>query len=190
MSLKILGGEFKGRTLKSPPASPLVKPTTSLVRKAVFDICQDRVLEAHFLDLFACSGAMGIEALSRGANFTTFVEKDKKALTALHENVSLLDIHSKAKILCQDVFKILPLLKGPYDIIYLDPPYAMTKDAKFLDLLHQIDQSRFLAPSGLLFVEEGTPANLDFTNSSFQSLHFKSTRKLSNATLHLLTWDI
>lgn len=77
MSLRIIGGSFKGRLLKAP-TGPLSRPTMSIMRKAVFDICQSVIEDAHFLDLFACSGAMGIEALSRGAAHATFIEKDKK----------------------------------------------------------------------------------------------------------------
>ncbi len=190
MSLKIIGGTFKGRSLKSPPTSQLSKPTTSLARKAVFDMCQSIIEESRFLDLFACSGAMGIEALSRGAAFATFVEKERKTAHVLRENLKLLQIENKASVVCQDVFKALPSLTGPYTIIYLDPPYSLIKDKKnsFLTLLRFLDESPLLAEEGVLFIEEGLPSSFEEQDLSLTRLKHKSTRRLSAATLHQLTF--
>lgn len=188
MSLKVLAGALKGRSLKAP-TGPFSRPTTSLLRKAVFDICQAKIAEARFLDLFACSGAMGIEAISRGASHATFVEKDRKTARGLQENLRSLGIGESSLVLCQDVFSLIPTLKSaPYDIIYIDPPYQLVTHSKklFLELLSILDQSKLLAPEALVFIEEGCPGNFTPADFSFTHLHLKDTRRLSAAILHQL----
>ncbi len=182
MSLKIIGGTFKNRSIKSPTGI-LTKPTTSLLRKAVFDICQGIIEEATFLDLFACSGAMGIEALSRGASRATFVEKDRKAIKTLKENLALLQIEPQSSVFCADVFTLVKssLLKPPYDIIYIDPPYPLSKDPKHpvADLLSFIETSNLLSTSGTLFLEEGPP----MSSFCLNKLKLKSTRRFGESIL-------
>lgn len=149
MGIKIIGGSFKGRLLKTPKGNQ-TRPTTGLVRGAVFNICQEQVAGARFLDLFAGSGAMGFEALSRGASFATFIEKDRQALRILKENASLLSVEPKIQIIGGPVIASLSRLATPYDIIYIDPPYGNSVN----DVLQQISVQRLLNPTGFLFVEE------------------------------------
>ena len=94
MSLRIIAGEFRNRLLKSPK-SLQTRPTLAILRKAVFDILQPYIHQAHFLDLFAGSGLMGIEALSRGASHTTFVDNDRNAIRCIRENISLLNLQKR-----------------------------------------------------------------------------------------------
>lgn len=181
MSLHVLSGTLKGRSLKVPKTS-LAKPTTSLLRKAVFDICQGYVEGARFLDLFACSGAMGIEAISRGASHATFIEKDKRATEIIKENLRSLLIIDKALVLCLDALTFLKNApQTPFDLIYLDPPYDLPLCTTLLSL---IDQNSFLAPQGLLFLEEKSPGSLDPATIELTSLRHKNTRRLSAAVLH------
>ena len=91
MTLRIIGGKFKGRLIKTPKGEK-TRPTSAILRKAVFDICQNQITDARFLDLFAGSGAMGLEALSRGASHATFVERDKHSVSCLKENLALLNL--------------------------------------------------------------------------------------------------
>lgn len=149
MSLRIVGGQFRGRVLKSPKGDQ-TRPTTSMAREAIFNICQEWVHGARFLDLFAGSGAMGIEAISRGASFATFVEKDKLALQAIRENIALLQIESQTQLLAIDAKIALPKLLSSYDLIYIDPPY----EKEVADLLETTAALKLLAPQGLLFLEE------------------------------------
>jgi 16S rRNA (guanine966-N2)-methyltransferase len=191
MSLRIIGGLFKSRTLKSP-SGPLTKPTTSLIRKAVFDICQAKINDAFFLDLFACSGAMGLEAISRGAKHATFIEKDKKTAKTLFENIETLQVKDQTKVLLGDVFTLIKsalFQKNTYDIIYIDPPYPLIKDAKkpIEALLHTLDNSSLLTPSTSIFMEEGTPSSFCFEKLPFSKLKHKSTRRFGDSFLHELT---
>ncbi len=188
MSLRVIGGFLKGRILKSP-SGPLARPTMSMMRKAVFDICQSYIDEAHFLDLFSCSGAMGIEALSRGAAHSTFIEKDKKTFQYLIDNIKNLDLQEKTTALSGDVFSLVPKLSSSYHIIYIDPPYPLTESPSkpIAALLHLLDQSPILAKSSTLFLEERAPGFFKPDSLTFQNLQHKNTRQFGSSLLHQLS---
>jgi len=185
MSLAIIGGEFKGRSLKSPTGL-LTKPTLSLMRKSVFDICQFHVEDSNFLDLFACSGAMGIEAISRGAAHATFIEKDKKTITTLLENIRSFGIEKKTTVIHGDVFTEITKLKSAYTIVYIDPPYPISKEpnSPVIPLLHRLEKGEGLASSGIIFLEEGYPATLPLKEQKFYRLKHKNSRRFGAALLH------
>ncbi|MDE3045058.1 MAG: 16S rRNA (guanine(966)-N(2))-methyltransferase RsmD [Verrucomicrobiota bacterium] len=149
MTLRIIGGLFGGRFLKTPKG-PQTRPTTSLLRQALFNICQDFIAHARILDLFAGSGAIGFEAISRGASFVTFVERDKRAAACIRENAVFLQVEPQVQILSMDASLALSRLLSPYDFIYIDPPY----DLKVEPLIALIVERKLLAPRGLLFLEE------------------------------------
>lgn len=176
MSLRIVGGLFRGRVLKTPNTDT-TRPTTSMLREAVFNICAGYIDNARFLDLFAGSGAMGIEAISRGAAFSTLIELDPKALECIQANVKLLDISSQVKVIKADVLKALPKLAGPFDIIYVDPPYEKQTEA-VLDLVHA---HNLLAPEGRLYLEQRYDAKADFNQCSFEHM---GSRRYGIAHLH------
>jgi 16S rRNA (guanine966-N2)-methyltransferase len=184
MSLRITGGSFKGRLLKAP-TGPLSRPTMSVMRKAVFDICQSVIEEAIFLDLFACSGAMGIEAISRGALHATFIEKDKKTAGYLIENIKMLQIEKQTTLLLGDVLTQLKRLKPLYHILYIDPPYPFTESAdKPLEkLLRFFDTSSLLAENSLIFIEERAPGTL-CASLPLSHLLYKNTRQFGSSLLH------
>jgi 16S rRNA (guanine966-N2)-methyltransferase len=176
MSLRIVGGKFRGRNLKTPNTDN-TRPTTSMLREALFNICSGHIEGARFLDLFAGSGAMGIEAISRGAIFTTCVELDAKAYQCIKANVELLGIEQQVQPLKMDVLKALPRLLSPYDIIYVDPPY----DQEMLNVLRSIAQHTLLSPSGELFVEQRYDAKIHFTDCPFELIE---SRRYGIAHLH------
>lgn len=150
MSLKIIGGTFKGRVLKTPKQQT-TRPTQSIVREALFNICQGRIEGASFLDLFAGSGAIGIEAMSRGAKRCTFIESDPNALRAIRENLSLLTLTSSTEVLPFPALRSLSLLQKRgerFDLIYADPPYDTWTTELFTALVP------LLSPHSLLFLEE------------------------------------
>jgi 16S rRNA (guanine966-N2)-methyltransferase len=184
MSLRITGGSFKGRLLKAP-TGPLSRPTMSIMRKAVFDICQSVIEEANFLDLFACSGAMGIEALSRGAAHSTFIEKDKKTAGYLIENIKSLGLEKQTTVFLGDVLTQLKRLKKEYHILYIDPPYPFTEspDKPLEKLLTFFDQSSLLVPNSLVFVEERAPGSL-LPSLPLTHLKYKNTRQFGSSLLH------
>ena len=129
--MRIVSGEFRGRTLKAPPGET-TRPTSDRARQAVFNILEhapwsDGVRDARVLDLFAGSGALGLEALSRGAAFCVFVETDEGARGAIRENVEALSLFGRVRVHRRDATDLgkRPAGDGPaFDLAFLDPPYG------------------------------------------------------------------
>ncbi len=129
--MRIIAGRFRGRVLKAPPGQT-TRPTTDRVREAVFSaitsIAGGDLGGGTVLDAFAGSGALGLEALSRGCSAAVFAEKDRGALLALRSNVASLDVGGIADVAVGDVFNLLArgaLPRGPYSLLLLDPPYRL-----------------------------------------------------------------
>jgi len=157
--MKVFGGLYKGRNLVAPKGSN-TRPSSGLVRQALFNICQGAVEGARVLDLFAGSGAIGIEALSREASFACFVEKEMMAKRSLEENLQKLDCESSAMLYFGDVFTLLPVIEKkeePFDLIFADPPYLKEWKGKMLSqhVLEIISSSKLLKKGGTLYIEEG-----------------------------------
>ncbi len=124
MTVRIIAGEFKGRRIKTP-ASDKVRPTGDRVREAWFNILQGSIAGARVLDLFAGSGALGFEALSRGAVSVDFVDKHAASLAAIHDNAGLLNVADQVTIHRTDAMRFAERLQpGAYDVAFADPPYA------------------------------------------------------------------
>ncbi|MES2358427.1 MAG: 16S rRNA (guanine(966)-N(2))-methyltransferase RsmD [Gemmatimonadota bacterium] len=122
--MRIVGGEWRGRIIKAPRGKT-VRPTLDRVREAWMSIVQLSLPGARVLDLFAGSGALGIEALSRGAASAEFVDSDPRSLSILRENLVALDATDRATVLRSDAIAFADSL-GPdsYDVVFADPPYA------------------------------------------------------------------
>lgn len=175
--MKILGGSLRNRTLKTPKGG-VTRPTTSMVRKALFDICQGLVEDALVLDLFSGSGALGIEALSRGAQHATFIERDREAQQVIRENLKNLNLETQATLLVGDVFSLIKRCKHPFHLITADPPY---KQKTHEELLQFIDREPLLAPGGRLFIEAPFPSS--FT-PPLEHLQLLSSRRYGTTVLH------
>ena len=117
--MRVIAGEFKGRRLHAPRGAR-TRPTADRVREALFSMLGD-VSGARVLDLYAGSGALGIEALSRGAETALFVERDQAALAALRRNLDAVGAH--ADVRRQDVLRFLARPEGTFDLVFCDPPY-------------------------------------------------------------------
>ena len=185
MTLRILGGAFKGRYLKSPKSSP-TRPTQGILRQAVFNICQNEIIHARFLDLFAGSGAMGLEALSRGAPFAIFVEQDRSAARCIRENIEILQVQNRSELLAMDIFAALSTLskrKAAFDIIYIDPPYVQAPIV-IPSILLTLEKYSLLAPNGSVLIEESSQSE----EKNYESTAFKqkSVRRFGIARLHQL----
>jgi 16S rRNA (guanine966-N2)-methyltransferase len=120
--MRVVAGELRGRRIEAPPGSD-TRPTTDKVREAVFNALGslDLVRDAQVADLFAGTGALGIEALSRGAAHCTFVERDRQALRTLRENVERLGLADRSRIVAGDATAVASQLA--VDIVLVDPPY-------------------------------------------------------------------
>ena len=126
--ITIIAGEFKNRRLKTPVGDK-VRPTASRVREAWFSIIQRNLRGARVLDLYAGSGALGLEALSRGAVKADFVEVHRNAIAALKANLKTLKVEDRATIHKMDALKFAEQLHaGQYDVAFADPPYAMVNE--------------------------------------------------------------
>jgi 16S rRNA (guanine966-N2)-methyltransferase len=148
--LRIIGGRHRGRRLRFP-AGVAIRPTPDRVRETLFNWLQPRIAGARVLDLFAGSGALGLEALSRGAAHVTFVEKDRRAAVAI-EQLTLEWEEPGAIVECADALRWLagPRADAPYDIVFLDPPY----DAAVLaSAAASLAERGRLAPDARIYVE-------------------------------------
>ena len=130
--VRIIAGEFKGRRLKTP-AGDAVRPTADRVREAWFSILQRSVRGARVLDLFAGSGALGLEALSRGALSADFVETHRSALATLKANITTLKVEDRTAVHRVDAVRFAEQLHpGQYDVAFADPPYASGHAARLV----------------------------------------------------------
>lgn len=175
MGLRIAGGEFKGRVLKTPP-SVITRPTQERVRQALFNKLQFEIEGTTFADLFAGSGAVGLEALSRGAERCFFVEKNIKAFNALKANVEALNVSERAQIIKSDIkhgVQRLPLC----DIVFLDPPYS--NEEEDILLLNALPFETFVKKGGRIFFETAHP----LSDEMLETLLIVSTRTFGDTEL-------
>ncbi|MFC1480604.1 16S rRNA (guanine(966)-N(2))-methyltransferase RsmD [Candidatus Omnitrophota bacterium] len=159
--MRIIGGKFRGRNIKQPEFET-TRPTKDRIREAVFNIIAEKVPASSALDIFAGSGAYGMEALSRGAEKCVFVEKNRLCAVAIKENVKALGLEEYARIITKDAFKAVELLgkgknKEKFDLVFSDPPYNKSMSRKTLIMINHYD---ILNPSGLLIIEHSTGESL------------------------------
>lgn len=156
------------------------------MRKAVFDIVQTQIEDSHFLDLYAGSGAMGLEALSRGAQRATFVESHPNAFRCIEENTRVLNVQDQCELFSYDTLLALKKLakeQRRFDIVYADPPYAPAAKHKLLEtILLFFDAHPLLNSGGRLFIEEAAPPTLK--TDQFTHLVHVDTRTFSRSALH------
>jgi 16S rRNA (guanine966-N2)-methyltransferase len=146
--MRITGGIGRGRTLRVP-AGEKVRPTSDKVKQALFNILGDRVPGSVFLDLFAGAGGIGIEALSRGAERVVFVDGSRESLDAVKHNIEQAGFGERAEAVLSKVEPFLKKRSGPYDIVFLDPPYTL----EMLPLLQLVAGSGLLKPDAIIISE-------------------------------------
>ncbi|MFI4955613.1 MAG: 16S rRNA (guanine(966)-N(2))-methyltransferase RsmD [Gammaproteobacteria bacterium] len=155
--VRIIGGQWRSRRLAFPPI-PGLRPTPDRVRETLFNWLAQFIHGARCLDVFAGSGAMGFEALSRGASHAVFLDTSRSVVDALIKNAQLLKT-TDYDALCVDSLKFLAKKPDkPFDIIFLDPPYSLNLLGPCLTLL---SDNQFLKPTTLIYVEDNQPI-LDF----------------------------
>lgn len=139
--LRIISGIMRRRQLEIPPAH-LTRPTSDRARGAVFNILEHGLNMGYekkrVLDLFAGSGAMGFEALSRGAEHATFIEQTPEALRVLKHNIQTLKCEDKTCVLKDNVLDLKKNASSPFDLVFMDPPYALTLPSYFLLRLYEL----------------------------------------------------
>ena len=134
--MRIVGGEARGRRLKAPP-SERIRPTSDRIREAIFDLLGPGPNSGSVLDLYAGTGALGIEALSRGFETAVFVEKDRIALGLIRENLARCGYEDRCRVEEKDVPRFLEVLDAaaPFSLVLLDPPYKQQLVAATLERL-------------------------------------------------------
>jgi 16S rRNA (guanine966-N2)-methyltransferase len=152
--VRVIAGELGGRRLKSHER-PGLRPTTDRVRESVFSMLTSRIDfdDIRVLDLFAGTGALGIEALSRGAAHCTFVESDRRTAMIIEENLRDLGVASRARVTVRDALKFVGETDARFDLVLADPPYAATI---FDRLVHDLFERRLVHEQGLLLLEHSS----------------------------------
>ena len=188
--MRITGGSCRGRVLKTP-SGDRVRPTSDKVRQALFNILAGRIDGVVVLDLFAGSGSLGLEALSRGAARATFVEKDRRTLEVIRENVTDLGLADRATLRSFDVLAApAPLrgIDGPFDIVFLDPPYRLTESvapgAKLGVLLESLWKDGVIRDHGLAVLEHDRRSAVPRTWENFT---VSDVRTYGDTSLSFLT---
>ena len=167
--MRITGGQFGGRGLKVPKTD-LIRPTQDRVREALFNILATEIAGADFLDLFAGCGAVGLEALSRGAKSVTFVEKERRHVAVLRENLEAVlgqlghlgqlgrqeSVGLPGQVVLSDCYRYIATYSGPgFSIAFADPPYALGEEKGYAQVLATLAE-RGVVRAGGLFVAEMT----------------------------------
>ena len=164
--MRITSGEFRGRNLLVPKGDE-VRPTQDRVREALFSMLGSLVEGANFLDLFAGSGAVGLEALSRGARLATFVELSPRHVACLEKNIANLKAEARTRVVRADVYAYLstlsnlsptpsgslPSTANAYDLVFADPPYALGAEKGYADVLKVLVEKNVVVPGGYFVTE-------------------------------------
>ncbi|MBI2847287.1 MAG: 16S rRNA (guanine(966)-N(2))-methyltransferase RsmD [Chloroflexi bacterium] len=140
--MRITAGQAKGLTIKSNKRRSL-RPTSSTVRSAIFSILASmNTTLSRVLDLYAGTGALGIEALSRGAQWVDFIEQDPRSCDLIKQNLKGAGFEEQSHVYCSSVKKALSFVKGPYDLVFMDPPYGDESIGEVLLKLGSLNLSR------------------------------------------------
>lgn len=165
--MRIISGRFKSRRLKGTPPSG-IRPTSDKLRETIFNVLGTSVEGSIFLDGYAGMGAIGIEAISRGAAEVYFVDQSRKACRIIRENLDLLDIKEGFKILEMDLVKALDSFTVQFDIAFLDPPYE--REDLRLKSLERFGSRPLLTGDGLLIIEHSRRKNLPDVSGTLRKI--------------------
>ena len=145
--VRIIGGQYRSRVLRFAPR-PGLRPTADRVRETLFNWLGQDLSDKHCLDLFAGSGALGFEAVSRGASRVVMVERDSNAYRRLQQSARELECEASVELHCGDALEFARRAAGQFDVIFLDPPFDSTLGATAMSEL-----PRLIAPGGFVYVE-------------------------------------
>jgi 16S rRNA (guanine966-N2)-methyltransferase len=169
--LRVIGGIAKGKRLKTRKVKHL-RPATDFVKEALFNILMLKVPGSVFLDLYAGSGSIGIEALSRGALRACFIEKDPGNAALVKENLKITGFTEKAEVFIGDVLYLLPLLQKKdyqFDLIFVDPPFRQGLVKPTLELIWEL---RLLSPEGVAITRSATGEEITTVKNPFRQKRY------------------
>jgi 16S rRNA (guanine966-N2)-methyltransferase len=180
--MRITGGTLRSRAIRAPRGQA-TRPTSDRVREALFGILESAglVRGARVLDLYAGTGALALEALSRGAERAVLVESSREALAAARDNVASLDLGDRARVLAADVRDAVRRLEGeaPFDVVFADPPWALVDAGDAVRVLAQLSRSPLLAGDGLVVLEHSSRG----APPAIEGLATQQTRRYGDASL-------
>jgi len=183
--MRVIAGQWRARRLLGPPRGAETRPTSDRVREAVFNVVSERVEGARVLDLFAGTGALGIEALSRGAAHVTFVEADRGLCETIQTNLENLEAPAELfTLLKRDVRRSLKGLTGPFDLVFIDPPYGHLLEREALAALCAADA---LAPGATVVVEHASREEVALPPAAAAVLGSPDTRAYGDTSVTLFT---
>lgn len=186
--VRVVGGIHRGRKLRVPPGKS-TRPTTERVREALFDVLGGSVQGCAVLDLYAGSGSLGIEALSRGASRVVFVEMGHAAAAVIRENLVTLGVQDPrvAQIVQRPIDRSIDLLRsmGPFDLCLIDPPFAAVRDGSALRTIERVASSGIVGPDSTLILEFPS----DQPEPVFEALALEELRVYGDTRLAFLKPD-
>ncbi|MCL2407961.1 MAG: 16S rRNA (guanine(966)-N(2))-methyltransferase RsmD [Defluviitaleaceae bacterium] len=181
--MRIISGTARGASITAPPGYK-TRPTADRVREALFNIIAPDIYGARFLDLFAGSGAVGLEALSREAAEAVFVDKNRQSADFVRANISKLRFEDKSNVLCMDALSAMDILANEgraFDFIYVDPPY----DTYLVeDVLAKLSSIRLLTDGGMIVIETGHAPEFD---DGFGKFEIAKQKKYGGTYLTFIT---
>ena len=185
--MRITGGSFRSRTLRAPRGRE-TRPTSDRVREALFGILssEDAVKGARVLDLYAGTGALALEALSRGAAEATLVESSRDALDVIRHNTRTLEVGALARVIAGDVRTAVRRLRGPYDLVLVDPPWSLVDDGEAPAAIAALVAQGSLAERALLVLEHASRSSAP----SIAGLAARSTRRYGDTSLTFYQPDV
>lgn len=151
--MRIIAGKNRGTKLYTLEGDDITRPTLDRVKESLFNIIVNHILDSNVLDLFAGSGSLGLEAISRGAKKTIFCDKSKKAIDIIQKNITKTKVEDKVEIINKDYTDCILHLSSKnikFDIIFLDPPYATNYIEKSIELIIEKD---LLKDNGIIIIE-------------------------------------
>ena len=160
--MRVIAGTAKRIQLKTIEGLD-TRPTTDRIKETLFNMISEYLADSRFLDLFSGSGAIGIEALSRGAKFAAFVEQNPKAVTCIRENLRATKLEAKANVFATDVISALRRMEGKekFDYIFMDPPYDHLLEKQVLEYLHN---SELMSEDALIIVEASLTTDMSYVD--------------------------
>lgn len=180
--MRIIAGTARSLPLRAPEGLD-TRPTSDQIKETLFNMLQYDVAGCYFLDLFAGSGQMGLESLSRGGEYSVFVDNNRKAAKCIEENIHFTKFDTQARLINSDVISALYTLEGKYkfDIIFMDPPYRKELEK---DVLTYLSTSSLLKPDTMIIVEAATDTAFDYVeNLGFEITKYKKYK--TNAHIFL-----
>lgn len=162
--MRVIAGSRRSIPLKTIEGQQ-VRPTTDRIKETLFNILNPYLMDAFFLDLFSGSGAIGIEALSRGARQAVLVEQNKAALCCIRNNLHVTRLEQEARILSMDVFQALRILEGEkrsFDLIFMDPPYHLGLEEQ---VLNSLSKSVLVGCNTRIVIESALKTDFSYTNA-------------------------